>query len=145
MKNQTAPAQAAKSSVDILIGPVWTDKFHWQLEEAEKPVQKKKLLKKPKAKPSASTRRSSPSTTPLPKTVIGGSASDEMPDHLPDPSLIFPVRRPRVGRRIAYPPVLKMLPGQDKRVPFGTTIVIRRRRFNRKERTFGRARYNLFS
>ncbi|XGW03197.1 hypothetical protein V3C99_014863 [Haemonchus contortus] len=63
----------------------------------------------------------------------------EPPDHLPDPSLIHPVRKKHIGGLIDYPPALPLLHGRNYRLPFGTDFQIRRRRDHRNRKAMGRA------
>ncbi|EYB96999.1 hypothetical protein Y032_0144g2451 [Ancylostoma ceylanicum] len=58
-----------------------------------------------------------------------------------DRSLIVPLRRPISGGQIAYPPVLPIIHGHDRDLPFGTMFVERRKTSRRLLR--GRLRNSL--
>ncbi|VDL63094.1 unnamed protein product [Nippostrongylus brasiliensis] len=171
--------------LNTLVTPSWTDRFHWQLVEADKTIRKMPFIPIPKGKipgiritmpkprrknfatnnkrtpffepllrnvsatpleaipPLATTRSAKKSSPAKRKTLkkLHSASSDEIPDHLPHPSLIFPVRKPQKKGKIPYPPVLPLMAsGRFKRLPFGTKPVHRKRRFNTKEKASGTAR-----
>ncbi|VDM77424.1 unnamed protein product [Strongylus vulgaris] len=63
---------------------------------------------------------------------------EDAKDSIIDETLIYPTRRPRNNGRIAFPPVLPMIHGRDRNLPFGTVQVntrsISRRKLNIKLR-----------
>ncbi|CAJ0604840.1 unnamed protein product [Cylicocyclus nassatus] len=66
---------------------------------------------------------SMPLSKSLPPALFSESdelGSDNSREPVIDPSLIYPTRRPRFDGGIAFPPVLPMIQGQDRGLPFGT-------------------------